>query len=104
MRLVLLYWLPDTNKDDSACKRGTQDLIGGQFPANDAENAGLADTFETKSASCLEIHHNLQSVVEFLHFCENGLLTARRSESIHPLTDEGGGAAGDEVLRSREIL
>jgi hypothetical protein len=25
-------------------------------------------------------------------------------ESIHPLTDEGGGAAGDEVLRSRENL
>jgi hypothetical protein len=41
-----------------------------------------------------------QSVGDFLHFCETSLLTGWRSESIHPLTDEGGGAASDEVLRS----
>jgi len=41
-----------------------------------------------------------QRVAGFLHFCETSLLTGWRSESIHPLTDEGGGAASDEVLRS----
>ncbi|MCJ8240114.1 hypothetical protein MKJ03_17420, partial [Rhizobium sp. SSM4.3] len=38
-----------------------------------------------------------QWLVAFLEFYRRSLLTGWRSESIHPLTDEGGGAASDEV-------
>ncbi|WP_272911325.1 hypothetical protein [Rhizobium sp. SL42] len=41
-----------------------------------------------------------QSLVKNDSFLKNALLTVSGVKSITPLTDEGGGAAGDEVLRS----
>ena len=51
-----------------------------------------------------EFRFCFQLFVCFLQICENRSLTCFGVWDYKPLTNEGGGAAGDDVLRSREII
>ena len=52
----------------------------------------------------IEFTEPFQSVFCFRRFSEIGVLTCFGVWDYKPLTNEGGGAAGDDVLRSREII
>ena len=83
-----------------ACKRARPQEKRRRWPLTGEEMPTLMVSFVTPQMGALKIDLYFQRVTGFLHFCETSLLTGWRSESIHPLTDEGGGAASDEVLRS----